>query len=579
MSQFLSSKRFPNFINHQNINSLLISTSYIRKVTNLQHIIYKQYATSAFKKPIYITTPIFYVNAIPHIGHLYSAVIADSLKRYYELKGHKVIFSTGTDEHGLKIKQSAEKSKMNPQEFCDQVSSKFKELFDIANISYTTFIRTTEQRHKDAVKYFWKCLMNNGFIYKGRYKGWYSVSDEAFYNTSHVQEIQNPDSKEKLMIATESGQSVEWTIEENYKFRLSEFQDKLKSWLEENPQVIMPINKFNEVKAWIDSGLSDLSISRPHSRLDWGVDVPEDSEQTVYVWLDALINYLTVTGFPWPHDDMNGWPVDIHVIGKDILKFHAVYWPAFLMAANLPLPQKILAHSHWTMEKQKMSKSRGNVVDPIKVMNDYGVDTIRYYLMRDGGIADDGDYSDENIKVRYRKDLAGQLGNLVSRSISPALNPSSIVPSAPKFLGEIAEKDANLYYKLQSLPDLVDKHFQNMEFGKGLSFIFDAIAEANKYFTDNEPWKLKNDKNQKEAVNNILFYSVETVRISGILLQPVMPTKMSELLDRLGIQKDQRTWEYARFGRGWDLNNNHNRKIKFHHDEKSVLFPKFKLTK
>ncbi|CAB4421837.1 unnamed protein product [Rhizophagus irregularis] len=314
MSQFLSSKRFPNFINHQNINSLLISTSYIRKVTNLQHIIYKQYATSAFKKPIYITTPIFYVNAIPHIGHLYSAVIADSLKRYYELKGHKVIFSTGTDEHGLKIKQSAEKSKMNPQEFCDQVSSKFKELFDIANISYTTFIRTTEQRHKDAVKYFWKCLMNNGFIYKGRYKGWYSVSDEAFYNTSHVQEIQNPDSKEKLMIATESGQSVEWTIEENYKFRLSEFQDKLKSWLEENPQVIMPINKFNEVKAWIDSGLSDLSISRPHSRLDWGVDVPEDSEQTVYVWLDALINYLTVTGFPWPHDDMNGWPVDIHLI-------------------------------------------------------------------------------------------------------------------------------------------------------------------------------------------------------------------------------------------------------------------------
>ncbi|RIA86016.1 tRNA synthetases class I (M)-domain-containing protein [Glomus cerebriforme] len=490
---------------------------------------------------------------------------------------------------------------MNPQEFCDQVSNKFKELFDNANISYTTFIRTTERRHKNAVKYFWKCLMDNGFIYKGKYDGWYSISDEAFYNTSQVQEIQNPDSEEKSMIAIESGQSVEWTTEENYKFRLSEFQDKLKNWLHENPQVIMPFNKFNEVKAWVDGGLADLSISRPHSRLDWGVDVPEDSEQTVYVWLDALINYLTVTGFPWSHECMNEWPVDIHVIGKDILKFHAVFWPAFLMAANLPLPQKILAHSHWTMEKQKMSKSRGNVVDPIKVMNNYGVDTIRYYLMRDGGMADDGDYSDENIKVRYRKDLAGQLGNLVSRSISPALNPSFVVPSAPKFLNGVTEKDANLYYKLYGLSgkicslllkfvkrninniffyyftDLVDKHFQHMEFGKGLSLIFDTIAEANKYFTNNEPWKLINDIDQKETVENTLFYAAETARISGILLQPIMPTKMSELLDKLGIQKDQRTWEYAKFGRGWNLKNNHDSKIKFQDDKKNVLFPKLKI--
>ncbi|CAG8549694.1 1462_t:CDS:10, partial [Dentiscutata erythropus] len=406
----------------------------------------------------------------------------DSLKRYYELNDKKVILSTGTDEHGLKIQQAAAKVNQSPQEFCDNVSERFRELFDMANISYTTFIRTTEQKHKDAVKFFWEQLVNNGYIYKGVHEGWYSISDEAFYNASQVQ-ISNSD--EKIASVLESGQLVEWTEEENYKFRLSKCKDELLRWLDENPDVITPSNRFNEVKAFIKSDLVDISVSRPQSRLYWGIPVPKDSNQTIYVWLDALINYLTVTGYPWQTQEnsvnkhsMSGWPVDVHIVGKDIIRFHAVYWPAFLMAANLPLPKKILAHSHWMMNKLKMSKSRGNVVDPFTVMKEYGVDTIRYYLMRDGGISDDGAYDPTILQTRYRKDLAGQLGNLVSRSTSLALNPSSTVPFSSSFIENVNDKDITLIKMLQQLPDLVNNHYKNIEFGKGLELIFETIAEA-----------------------------------------------------------------------------------------------------
>ncbi|CAG8600269.1 223_t:CDS:2, partial [Acaulospora morrowiae] len=397
-----------------------------------------------------------------------------------------------------------------------------------------------------------------------------------FYNASQVHETVTSDGN-KVRVAIDSGQPVEWTTEDNYKFTLSKFQ------------IIVPSNRYNEVRSLIKTDISDLSISRPRSRLNWGVDVPGDDEQIIYVWLDALISYLTVGGYPWDTKGEHGkesftgrkpnaWPADIHIVGKDIIKFHTILWISFLMAAKLPLPKKILAHSHWTLEKHKMSKSRGNVICPFKLMNHYGVDAVRYYLLRDGGIADDGAYSEHIIGGRYRKDLAGQIGNLISRSTSHSLNPSSIVPKSPLLDGNLKENEVALMNILTNLPNLVDKHFEKFEFSKGLGLIFDAIAEVNKYFTDCEPWKLVSSPHARtpeneELLNRTLFFSAETLRIAGILLQSVMPTKMSELLDNLSVGKDERKWSDAKLGNGWPTMKD-GKIVKF--DVKGQLFPKLK---
>ncbi|CAO3643212.1 unnamed protein product [Mucor hiemalis] len=378
----------------------------------------------------FVTTPIYYVNAVPHIGHLYSTVLADTLRRYYALHGKEVLMSTGTDEHGLKIQQAADKDNMKPIDFCNKVSKSFESLCEAANIGYTSFERTTNKHHEVAVHELWNKLLEKGYLYKGKHEGWYAVSDEAFYANNQVHEVIDEKTGEKVMASIESGQRVEWTAEENYKFKLSAFGDRLLDWIKENPNAIVPNNRKNEVKSWVKAGLSDLSVSRLRSRLDWGISVPNDPEHTIYVWLDALTNYLTATGYPWKKDSQNKdfFPPDVQVVGKDIVRFHAIYWPAFLMAAELPLPKQILAHAHWTMGKQKMSKSRGNVADPFQVLKDYGVDPVRYYLVRDGGLADDGDYSEEMIHTRYKKDLAGQLGNLLNRTTAKSLLPNGIIP-------------------------------------------------------------------------------------------------------------------------------------------------------
>ncbi|KAI8374407.1 tRNA synthetases class I (M)-domain-containing protein [Radiomyces spectabilis] len=429
---------------------------------------------------------------------------------------------------------------MAPLDFCDKVSQSFKSLCDRADIGYTTFMRTTEPRHKEAVAALWNELLKNGYIYKGKHEGWYAVSDEAFYASNQVEERFDEVTGEKVMVAIESGQRVEWTTEENYKFKLSAFQNKLLQWIENNPKAIVPSNRRNEVVSWIQAGLADLSISRLRSRLDWGIQVPNDSEHTIYVWLDALTNYLTATGYPWIEDsaEKEAWPAKVHVVGKDIVRFHAIYWPAFLMAAGLPLPTQILAHAHWTMGKQKMSKSRGNVADPFEILDKYGVDPVRYYLVRDGGLADDGDYSEDMIKKRYKKDLAGQLGNLLNRSSSSSLNPEGVVPG---LAGELDERDVTLHQALSQLLPTFDEAFENREFNKGFSAVFDMLAEANRHFTDNEPWNLVKDPSQKARLDTVLHYAMESCRIAGILLQPVMPTKMNHLLTRLGVAQDKRT--------------------------------------
>ncbi|KAG0259075.1 methionyl-tRNA synthetase [Mortierella polycephala] len=506
-------------------------------------------------KPYYITTPIFYVNAVPHIGHLHSAVLADTFKRFQELKGRKAILSTGTDEHGLKIQQAAFQEGMKEIELCDKVSQRFKELFDAANVSYTTYIRTTEPRHAVAVKELWDQLWARGYIYKGQHEGWYSVSDEAYYPSSHVEEKINEKTGDKYHIAIETGKLVEWTTEENYKFRLSAFADKLKEWLDQNPDAIVPKSRHQEVQAWLMDGLSDLSISRPKSRLNWGIPIPGDDSHVMYVWMDALTNYLTITGYPWKdiseqQKAICGWPADAQVVGKDILRFHAIYWPAFLLAAELDLPKKIVAHAHWTQGKMKMSKSIGNVVDPFTAIKEFGVDTIRFYLMNDGGLADDADYSSELVAERYRKLLAGQLGNLLSRSMSAALNPSSLVPAQPS-VNNIHPDDKTLHEKMQALPILVDEAMSNYRTTNATHAIFDVLAEANAHFSQNMPWKLVKDPACKDRLDAVLWHSIESVRLAALMLQPIMPTKASEILDQLGIREHERSWEFAQIGQGW----------------------------
>lgn len=348
-------------------------------------------------------------------------VLTDILKRWQVLKGRPSYLSTGTDEHGLKIQQAAFDASKHPQEFCDEVSEKFRHLAARANISHDHFIRTTDEDHKEAVQYFWTLLQDRGLIYEKKHEGWYCVSDETFYPESAVHKTLSPWSGRTGMASKETGKEVTWTSEVNYHFRLSAFRDKLLEHYIAHPSSIVPDTRMAEVRGWLRDGLEDLSISRPVDRLSWGIPVPQDASQTIYVWLDALVNYATVAGFPGQsfHDGTGGWPADVHVIGKDIMRFHCIYWPAFLMALDLPLPKQILTHAHWTMDGGKMSKSVGNVVSPEFAMDKFGADTMRFYMAHDGGIENDADYSNEYISERYRKCLAGGIGNLVQRITKP----------------------------------------------------------------------------------------------------------------------------------------------------------------
>ncbi|XP_077987959.1 methionine--tRNA ligase, mitochondrial-like [Glandiceps talaboti] len=499
----------------------------------------------------FITTPIFYVNAVPHIGHLYSATLADTLHRWYRILGYKdTIFSTGTDEHGLKVQQAAARHSKPTKLYCDQVSLQFKELFNKCNIQYTDYIRTTEDRHREAVNHFWNKLVSNGYIYEGTYKGWYAVSDEAFLTDEQVKDIEDEDGK-IVKVSRETGNPVEWTEERNYMFRLSEFGPKLQAWLSSDSNIIKP-NKFtNLIHQWIQDGLPDLSVSRQRDRLEWGIPVPNDSTQTIYVWLDALVNYLTVCGYP---NQSHLWPA-VHLVGKDILKFHAVYWPAFLMAADMPPPKAILCHSHWMMQSQKMSKSKGNVVNPFEKIQTYTQDGLRYFLMREGVPHSDGDYYDEKVVKYLNAELAGTLGNLLSRCTARSLNPDQIFPpfhqSSFPPISDSSDKTDTDYYdydeliqSLQDLPDIVNTYYQNFQIHKAIEAIMSCLRQTNAFVQYYEPWNLKNQPENSKWLYTILHVAMESLRISGILLQPVTPTLSDRLLTRLGIPEDQRHWEH-----------------------------------
>ncbi|KAL0943653.1 methionyl-tRNA synthetase [Colletotrichum truncatum] len=508
-------------------------------------------------KPYYVTTPIFYVNASPHVGHMYSMLLADVLKRWQTLKGRPAILCTGTDEHGSKVQQAAGRQGVPPKEFCDTTAEKFRDLARAIGMDNDHFIRTTDPDHKEAVQHFWFLLKEKGYIYESKHEGWYCVSDECFYAANEVEKTLVPQTGRTVMASIETGNEVEWVEEKNYHFRMTALKDRLLKFYEENPDWIVPRARMKEVVAWVENNLEDLSISRPVQRLDWGVRVPDDPSQTIYVWVDALINYLTKAGFPgWQpgREHEEGWPADVHIIGKDIVRFHGVYWPALLMALDLPLPKQLLSHAHWTLGKKKMSKSLGNVVNPFFAVDRWGLDTMRYFMMRDGGIEKDADYENSLIVARYQKDLQSTVGNLMNRVAkskkwklkdSVAWAEENVVSFGRNVQGSEALKAL-----INDAAPTMSKHMDELNPNAAIRSVLNVLVEANKYISETAPWKLANSKDPKDkaALHEIIFYTSEAVRTAGILLQPVMPTKMATLLDMIGVDAGKRTFQDAAFG-------------------------------
>ncbi|OAA41634.1 methionyl-tRNA synthetase [Metarhizium rileyi] len=526
-------------------------------------------AATATDKPYYITTPIFYVNAAPHIGHLYTMVLADVLKRWQQIKGKETFFLTGTDEHGMKIQRAAAKQGIPPKEFCDNNSNKFRELAVAGDISYDAFIRTTDLKHKEAVSEFWMqmkhTLPQNLGLYKGTHEGWYAVSDECFYPEDMVRPDIVPQTGKKIMVSDETGSEVEWIKEETWFFPLTRYRDALLKFYDDNPDWITPTHRMAEVRNWVEHHLEDLSITRPASRLGWGIPVPEDHDQTIYVWVDALINYISQAGYgsKWhsSSDSMGIWPADMQVIGKDILRFHAVYWPALLMALDLPPPKRLLCHNHWTMSNRKMSKSLGNVVNPFFAVQRWDIDPLRYFLMRNGSFIKDMSYSNQLIGTVYTKELQANIGNLFYRIARPKVTSKwSTIEAVAAFrdgvFGELPEHTsqqlfASLDGHLEKITPAFSEKMEECNTGGAVREIFNLLRETNRYVTDAEPWNLvrKYDTQSRILLNLTIYNCAEALRIAGILLQPIMPTKASLLLTELGVRVDRRTIEFAFKGR------------------------------
>ena len=475
-------------------------------------------------KNFYITTPIYYVNDSPHIGHAYTSLCCDYIARFKKLDGFNVKFLTGTDEHGQKVENAANAKQIEPKDFVDEVSKNFLKLTDVLNLSNTDFIRTTEQRHLKSCEYLWKKLYNEGHIYLGKYSGWYSVRDEAYFQESELINGKAP-----------TGANVEWVEEPSYFFNLSNWQDKLLAFYKNNPEFILPKSRKNEVLNFVKSGLKDLSISR--TSFSWGIKVPNDPNHIMYVWLDALTNYITYAGYGADEKKfINNWPADIHVVGKDILRFHAVYWPAFLMAANLPLPKRVFAHGWWTNEGEKISKSLGNVIDPFKLIEQYGLDQVRYFLLREVPFGNDGDFSRSHLVQRINSELANNLGNLVQRVVSFCLkNTMGKVPDHKnEFKNEDLEIIESFEAEISSLRNLMDQQ----KLDESLKEIWIKISKSNKYIDEQAPWNLKNDNAAR--MNVVLYSLLESIRQIGILIQPIMPSTANKILDIFGLDASQR---------------------------------------
>ncbi len=478
-------------------------------------------------KNFYITTPIYYPSAKPHMGHAYSSIIADFFARFKKIDGYDVFFLTGTDEHGLKIQRAAEKKGVEPLEFCDEISQTFKDLSKVLNLTNTDFIRTTEKRHKISVQNLWDQLKKNEDIYLSKYSGWYSISDEAFYSEDEIEEIEG----NKRSISSKS--SVEWVDEESFFFKLSKWEKPLLNFYDENPNFILPESRKNEVISFVKNGLKDLSVSR--KSFSWGIKVPGNEDHVIYVWLDALTNYISALNYPDKKDNLfkKFWPASIHLIGKDILRFHAVYWPAFLMAAKIPLPKKVYGHGWILSGEEKMSKSKGNILDPLEIIKIYGLDPLRYYLIKEVSFGNDGNISKERLEDCINSDLANNYGNLCQRVTTFAIkNCNGKIPNEIDF----SEVDLKLLNKFKSNLENLRYKIDNQDINYYINFIVECLFETNKYFNDQEPWK---KKDQKIRLNTIVYTTLEVVRKISFMLFPIIPHSALKALKIFNINEEE----------------------------------------
>ena len=475
----------------------------------------------------YITTPIYYPSGSPHIGHAYSSIITDVFARFKRNDNFNVYFLTGTDEHGLKIQKAAEANKMDPLFYCNKISKIFKDLSKLLNLSNDDFIRTTEERHYIAVKNIWEKLVSSEDIYLSKNKGWYSVSDEAYYNSDEIVE------KNGKKISLFSGSSVEWVEEESFFFKLSAWEKKLLKFYDDNPKFILPLTRRNEVINFVKSGLKDLSISR--TSFTWGIKVPNNEKHVIYVWLDALTNYLSAINYPNTNDNLykKFWPATLHVIGKDILRFHAIYWPAFLLAANIEPPKRIFSHGWILSGEEKMSKSKGNILNPFDLIENYGVDQVRYYLMKEVSHGSDGNISLKSLENCINSDLANNYGNLCQRVFSFIKNNCN---NLVKKTGDLSESDKKLEKQTKTLTQNLRSEMNDQNLNNYLKSVINISFLTNKYINDEEPWKLK--KNNASKMNNILHTSLKQIAKISILLNPVIPLSTTKVLNSLNITND-----------------------------------------
>ncbi|OEC99060.1 MULTISPECIES: methionine--tRNA ligase [unclassified Rhizobium] len=487
------------------------------------------------KTPFYITTAIAYPNGKPHIGHAYELIATDALARFQRLDGRDVFFLTGTDEHGQKMQQTARAEGMDPQQLANRNSDEFQAMGKLLNASNDDFIRTTQPRHHETSQNIWNLMADAGDIYKDSYAGWYSVRDEAYYQENETE------LRADGVRYGPQGTPVEWVEEASYFFKLSEYQDRLLKHYEENPDFIGPAERRNEVISFVKSGLKDLSISR--TTFDWGIKVPNDPSHVMYVWVDALTNYITATGYIEDRNNPRAkyWPADLHVIGKDIIRFHAVYWPAFLMSAKLPLPKRVYAHGFLLNKGEKMSKSLGNVVDPVNLVNHFGLDQVRYFFLREVSFGQDGSYSEEAIGTRINSDLANGIGNLASRSLSMIVkNCDGKIPEC----GPLTDEDKALLTQADALLASTREDMGKQLIHRALASIIAVVSETDRYFASQEPWALK--KTDPARMATVLYVTADVVRQIGILLQPFMPESSAKLLDLIAIPADKR--DFAALG-------------------------------
>lgn len=484
------------------------------------------------KPTFYVTTPIYYVNDVPHIGHAYTTVAADVLARYKRMMGYDVYFLTGSDEHGQKVEKAATTAGETPLELADRVVKRFQALWERLGISNNDFIRTTQERHKKGVSHIFKQLMDKGDIYLGEYEDWYCTPCETFWTETQLIEDRCPD----------CNRPVEKLKEESYFFRMSKYQEQLLAHIEAHPDFIQPKSKRNEIISFVKEGLRDLSVSR--TTFTWGIPVPENEKHIVYVWFDALTNYMTALGYPDETVDYKKfWPASVHLIGKDILRFHTVYWPTFLMAAGLPLPEKVFAHGWWTVEGQKMSKSLQNVVEPNMLIDKYGVDVVRYFLLREVPFGLDGDFSHTALVQRLNSDLANDLGNLLSRSTAMAVKYFGGILPQPSELSDI---DNALMNKTEQMIAAVETHMNDLAFSKTLQAIWEVISAGNKYIDESAPWTLAKDPAQQERLATVMYCLLESQRIVHIILSAFLPATSEKALKSLGYdgaaEKEQLAW-------------------------------------